>query len=72
MEGKKDKSVNTVVKQEPEERQQHVCGDAHTCQREVSELRRLLVERDTQARVSHLKLMTLQRSLQDHQNEVSG
>ncbi|KAK3893961.1 hypothetical protein Pcinc_002256 [Petrolisthes cinctipes] len=66
MEGKTDMAVNTV-KQEQEERQ-HVYGDI---QRETSELRRLLIERDTQARVTQLKITTLQRSLQDHKNEVS-
>lgn len=42
-----------------------------TVRREASEVRRLLLERDTQARVAQLKLTTLQRSLQEKQSEVS-
>lgn len=42
-----------------------------TVRREASEVRRLLLERDTQARVAQLKLSTLQRSLQEKQSEVS-
>lgn len=43
-----------------------------TVRHEASEVRRLLLERDTQARVAQLKLTTLQRSLQEKQSEVSG
>lgn len=43
-----------------------------TVRREASEVRRLLLERDTQARVAQLKLTTLQRSLQEKQSEVSS
>ncbi|XP_050711446.1 centrosome-associated protein CEP250-like isoform X7 [Eriocheir sinensis] len=47
-------------------------GEAgETVRREASEVRRLLLERDTQARVAQLKLTTLQRSLQEKQSEVS-
>ena len=40
--------------------------------REASDVRRLLLDRDTQAKVTQLKLTTLQRSLQEKQSEVSN
>ncbi|KAK8406454.1 hypothetical protein O3P69_007250 [Scylla paramamosain] len=40
--------------------------------REASDVRRLLLDRDTQAKVTQLKLTTLQRSLQEKQSEVTG
>lgn len=45
-------------------------GDAG--RREASEVRRLLMEQDTQTKVTQLKLATLQKSLQEKQEEVSG
>ncbi|XP_045128827.1 paramyosin-like isoform X7 [Portunus trituberculatus] len=45
---------------------------AEAGRREASDVRRLLLDRDTQAKVTQLKLTTLQRSLQEKQSEVTG
>ena len=44
-------------------------GDAGRC--EASEVTKLLLERETQAKVTQLKFNTLQKSLQEKQSEVS-
>ncbi|XP_071539635.1 uncharacterized protein [Panulirus ornatus] len=51
---------------------QQLRSEVAMVRREASEARRALLERDTQAKMTQLKITTLQRSLQDHQHEVSG
>ncbi|XP_042869346.1 adventurous-gliding motility protein Z-like isoform X6 [Penaeus japonicus] len=52
--------------------EQQLRAELATARREVGELRRLLLERESEARLNTLKVTTLQRTLQDRQHEVSG
>ncbi|XP_047497478.1 adventurous-gliding motility protein Z-like isoform X3 [Penaeus chinensis] len=52
--------------------EQQLRAELATARRDVGELRRLLLERESEARFNMLKVTTLQRTLQDRQHEVSG
>ncbi|XP_037778343.1 adventurous-gliding motility protein Z-like isoform X6 [Penaeus monodon] len=52
--------------------EQQLRAELATARRDVGELRRLLLERESEARLNMLKVTTLQRTLQDRQHEVSG
>ncbi|XP_069999397.1 early endosome antigen 1 [Penaeus vannamei] len=63
---------NQLGQMESQLGEQQLRAELATARREVGELRRLLLERESEARLNMLKVTTLQRTLQDRQHEVSG
>ncbi|XP_063584864.1 early endosome antigen 1-like isoform X2 [Penaeus indicus] len=61
-----------LVQMESQLGEQQLRAELATARRDVGELRRLLLERESEARLNMLKVTTLQRTLQDRQHEVSG
>lgn len=61
---------NQLGQMESQLGEQQLRAELATARREVGELRRLLLERESEARLNMLKVTTLQRTLQDRQHEV--